>query len=76
MKKQTFIALILLLMLSPKLRAQDSLVFKGQISSWMLYANENDLKSWFGLRYIPQLNYQIALPENQLIDFEASANIA
>ena len=65
----------LLLGISGKLSAQDSLTFKGQLSAWALYNGGLDLPVYMGGRYIPQLNYEIKLKKDQLIDFEASANI-
>ncbi len=61
--------------LSGNLTAQDSLMFKGQFSAWMLYNGGLDLPVYMGGRYIPQFNYEIKLQNDQLIDFEASANI-
>jgi hypothetical protein len=55
--------------------AQDSLSFKGQVSAWMLYNPTNKLPVYSGIRYIPQLNYEIALENSHKIDFEASLNI-
>ncbi len=57
------------------LPAQDSLMFKGQLSAWALYNGGLDLPVYMGGRYIPQLNYEISLQNDRLIDFEASANI-
>jgi hypothetical protein len=56
--------------------AQDSLDFKGQLSLWTNYNPAGGLDLWFGGRYIPQLNYNIQLPDNRLIDFELSANLS
>jgi hypothetical protein len=55
--------------------AQDTLIFKGQLSAYTHYNPTNELQLWTGGRYIPQLNYIINLPQKNLIDFEASANI-
>ncbi|MCX6327777.1 MAG: hypothetical protein NT144_14205 [Bacteroidia bacterium] len=55
--------------------AQDSLSFKGQISTWMLYNGGNDLPVYMGGRYIPQMNYTLPLKNDHKIDFEASVNI-
>lgn len=55
--------------------AQDTLIFKGQLSAYTHYNPTNELQLWTGGRYIPQLNYSINLPQKNLIDFEASANI-
>lgn len=57
------------------LLAQDSLMFKGQLSAWALYNGGLDLPLYTGGRYIPQLDYEINLKHDQLIDFEASANL-
>jgi hypothetical protein len=53
----------------------DSLMFKGQVSVFELFNPNATLPLWTGARYIPQLNYEINLPEQKKIDFEASANI-
>lgn len=55
--------------------AQDSLTFKGQLSLYTHINPNNILPWWNGGRYIPQLNYEYRLPDERLIDFEASANI-
>lgn len=55
--------------------AQDSLNFKGQLSSWILYNGGNDLPVYLGGRYIPQLNYGLKINKDNYIDFEASVNI-
>lgn len=52
----------------------DSLIFKGQLSAWTHYNPSNALDLYLGGRYIPELNYNIDLPQNRLIDFEISAN--
>lgn len=65
----------LLLVISGKLAAQDSLTFKGQLSAWALYNGGLDLPVYMGGRYIPQANYEIKLKKDQLIDFEASLNL-
>ncbi|MDD2425087.1 MAG: hypothetical protein PHP30_00630 [Bacteroidales bacterium] len=56
-------------------KAQDSLSFLGQASAYTLIGSGNNLPVWSGGRYIPQLNYEINLRKNNLVDFEASANI-
>lgn len=66
---------ILLFLSFNKLKAQDSLVFKGMFSAYTHF-NPNNKLSWLnGGRYIPQLNYQHHSSGSKLIDFEASANI-
>lgn len=65
----------LLLAIPGSLLSQDSLTFKGQLSAWTLYNGGLELPVYMGGRYIPQLNYEIQLKNDQLIDFEASANL-
>ncbi len=55
--------------------AQDSLMFKGQLSAWTLFNGGLDLPAHMGGRYIPQLNYDLKFKETHKIDFEASANL-
>ncbi len=57
-------------------QASDSLMFKGQLSAWTLYNGGLDLPIHMGGRYIPQLNYEVKMPDDKQIDFEASANIS
>jgi len=57
-------------------QSQDSLTFKGQLSAWTLYNGGLDLPIYMGGRYIPQLNYEIQLPDDKLIDFEASKSMS
>ncbi len=75
LKQGAILLTCLILGISGKLAAQDSLMFKGQLSAWTLYNGGLDLPVYMGGRYIPQLNYEIKLKNDQLIDFEASANI-
>lgn len=49
--------------------------FSGQLSAWGQYTPDISTKFWLGGRYIPQLNYEIYLPKENLIDFELSANL-
>ncbi len=53
----------------------DSLVFSGQLSSWINYSHKNQLPLWLGARYIPQLNFNHNISSKKLIDLEVSANI-
>jgi hypothetical protein len=55
--------------------AQDSLSFKGQISTWLLYSGSNELPVYIGGRYIPTLNYDLQFEKDKHIDFETSLNI-
>lgn len=82
MNKGTIIWCIILFMFAGKIMAQnkgstshDSLSFKGQLSAWEHYNPNNTLPLWSGVRYIPQLNYEIKSAKDRLIDFEASGNI-
>ncbi|MCF8346924.1 MAG: hypothetical protein K9G38_06900 [Bacteroidales bacterium] len=76
MPKFGFILLYCLLpVFTGALNAQDSLMFKGQISTWALYNGGLELPVYTGARYIPQMNYEINLKGTHLIDFEASANL-
>ena len=54
---------------------QDTLKFKGQLSTWAHFNPDNPYPLYLGGRYIPQLNYEIQLSKNKLIDFELSANL-
>lgn len=56
-------------------KVHQSLEYKGQLSIWANFNPKNPYPLYLGGRYIPQLNYEIQLPKNKLIDFEASANI-
>lgn len=76
MRKTPYIFYLSLFLAMPFLgNAQDSLTFKGQLSAWMLYNGENNLPVHMGARYIPQLNYDVKLRNDNHIDFEASLNI-
>src|SRR5690606_5467910 len=66
------LAMILLTTLS---NAQEPVNVKGQLSVHSHFNPVNDFPLWSGIRYIPQINYQIPLTEAKLIDFEASANM-
>ena len=55
--------------------AQDSLAFRGQLSSFAHLNPENDLPLWSGVRYIPQVNYKLDLQRERFFDIETSLNI-
>jgi hypothetical protein len=55
--------------------AQDSLLFKGQLSGWLNLNPDISLPIYAGLRYIPTVNYQVKQKHEKLIDFEAAANL-
>jgi hypothetical protein len=54
---------------------QKNLLFQGQISSWAHDNPDNPYPLYLGVRYIPQLNFELQYPEKRLLDFEASANM-
>ena len=54
---------------------KDSLQFHGQLSGWTQYNFKTTDQLNLGIRYIPELQYEIKLPKNRLIDFDASANL-
>jgi hypothetical protein len=62
--------------LSYQVSAQDSLQFREQLSAWLQVAPGSYYSFWPGVRYIPQVNYNIGLQHDRLVDFEASLNIA
>lgn len=70
---------IALIFCSPLIFAQNSkpekLLFSGQLSAWGQFSPDIPTKFWLGGRYIPQLNFNIPLKNNQLFDIEASANL-
>ncbi|MCO6487400.1 MAG: hypothetical protein J5I98_03230 [Phaeodactylibacter sp.] len=53
----------------------DTVIFKGQLITWANINPAGELPAWLGGRYLPQLNYSLSLPENRLVDVEASANL-
>jgi len=55
--------------------ANDTLHVQGQFSAWSTYSTKSDIKLGLGARYLPQLDYSLALGNNSKIDFEASANL-
>lgn len=75
MKKGICISLFFILVFAKLINAQDTLVFKGQLSGWLQYNSENELHVWGGGRYIPQLNYTYSLKNDHQFDLEASANL-
>lgn len=73
--KRYIVIILMLPFVSVYLSAQDTLIFKGQLSGWLLYNGSNELPLYSGGRYLPQLNYNINLKNGNLIDFEGSANL-
>ncbi|MDD3877215.1 MAG: hypothetical protein PHT69_11375 [Bacteroidales bacterium] len=70
-----FLLIIIICSISIHVKSQDSLSYKGQLSSWVQY-NPDISKPWlFGGRYMPQANYEFRFGKGKMLDFEASANI-
>jgi hypothetical protein len=74
-KLYLYIYVILSLWTIGSSRAQDSLVFDGQLSTWIHFNPSNELTTYVGARYIPELNLYLPLKNSGMVDFEASANI-
>lgn len=72
---RSILSIWVLLAIPGTLLSQDTLIFKGQLSAWALYNGGLDLPLYAGGRYIPQLNYELFLPKERKIDFEASVNL-
>lgn len=53
----------------------DSLTFQGQLSGWTTIDFTEDVDIIAGIRYIPQLNYQLRFEGGKMLDFEVSANV-
>ncbi|WP_430817774.1 hypothetical protein [Carboxylicivirga sp. RSCT41] len=49
--------------------------WQGQAVAWGHYNPDNPYPVYIGARFIPQVNYKIALANSGLIDFEASLNM-
>lgn len=78
MKKEVFL-LVCSLALVVGAKAQfyepgDTLLLKGQLSGWGNYNPGNEASVQTGIRYIPQVNYELRFPERRQFDFELSAN--
>lgn len=73
MKRIAFILLIISLGFTGF--AQDSVLVKGQLSTWLNLNPDASLPVFAGARYIPSINYLIRQKNNRQIDFEASANL-
>jgi len=66
----------ILLLGSFHLFAQEKIDFDGQISLISSFSSDNELNSFIGTRYIPELSYKIPIDSLQYIDFEASINLS
>ncbi len=70
------IIILFALAISPfisKGQAKDTLIFKGQLSSWLNY-NQSNNNILFGGRYIPQVNYSNDFSKGHQFDIELSGN--
>lgn len=74
-RTQHFVLLILILLLSEISFGQKGLVFDGQLSGFTNYSPEADKDLLLGLRYIPELNYNLQLTKTKALSFQAAANI-
>jgi len=70
-----YVIILLFILFTLPGKAQDSLVFQGQLSGWANFNGRNDLPVYTGARYIPGLNYRIEGKSDNLFDFEASVNV-
>ncbi len=52
----------------------DTLLLKGQLSGWGNYNPGHIAPVQTGVRYIPQVNYELRFPDRRQLDFEVSAN--
>ena len=73
--KERSLTIITLLVISSIAAGQDSLLFSGQLSSWLNASLDNELPLWGGVRYIPQLNYGLPAYKSGRFDTELSLNI-
>lgn len=67
--------IILLLLLTNLVSAQQKLVFDGQLSTFGNYSPDSDLEVMLGGRYIPELDYNIPIGSAKAFYFETSVNI-
>ena len=70
-----FVLMVACLQVSGQDSTQHTLIFKGQLATWANLNPGNDLPVWTGVRYLPQLNYNIEMPQTRKIDFEVSGNL-
>ncbi len=73
--KKILLILSLFITLLHNTRGQDSLLFSGQVSSWVNLNPGNTLPLTGGLRYIPQFDYSVGRQPGNLFSMELSANI-
>jgi hypothetical protein len=75
MKPKHLILLFIFLPFAFCIKAQDTLRFSGQFSSWLNLNSAGGLPLWGGVRYIPQLNAETTFNSGALFDAEASVNL-
>jgi hypothetical protein len=73
--RRYFLILFLFLATVKYTEAQDTVRFSGQLSSWLNANSANYFPLWAGIRYIPQINYEVTAKTGLHFDAEASANI-
>ena len=73
MKRAIFIVLFLSVLSST---AQQKFEVDGQLSAVTSFSPKNDLNSFIGVRYIPEISYKIGSDTTQMLDFEVSANVS
>jgi hypothetical protein len=76
MKFQFYILTVIVFIIpATNIWAQDTLIFKGQLSAWGNYSPDHPLTLWSGGRYIPALNYSVKTTTGKMLDMEISANV-
>lgn len=73
MKKVIFILLIFYFRES---FTQQKFEVDGQLSTVASFSPKNDLNSFIGVRYIPEISYKIGSDTARMLDFEVSANVS
>ena len=51
-----------------------SIRFAGQLSGWTIWNHSGEWQALFGLRYIPELSWEMELPRDMALSVEAAAN--
>lgn len=75
MNRLTFIAILTIFLFKwSSAQHRDSLIFGGQASAWINYNPDQKLSLHSGVRYIPQVNYELN-NGNRKFDFELSFNL-
>ena len=74
MKKTVVIVHFFILFTSSIVIAQNSLEFKGQLSALGSFSPDNEKDYFLGARYIPEIDYKIAIDSVKTFDFMVSGN--